>query len=430
MEWKKHRLGELALSIQTGPFGSQLHQSDYSECGIPVIMPKDMINGKIATKDIARVSDMHVQRLKRYKVESGDIIYSRRGDVGRCSLITEREEGWLCGTGCLKVALDKKKCVPSFIAFILQRKDSIGWVENHAVGATMPNLNTGILSSLPVIIPTFEGQRRIASILSTYDNLIENNNKRIRLLEQMAENLYKEWFVRFRFPGHENAEFENSKLGRIPSTFNVTNMGDVFEDYIGGGWGNDEGTEEFPISASVIRGADFPNVWQYNVSSCPKRFHKSSNYKSRQLQDGDIVMEISGGTSEQPVGRTVLVTQDLIDRFEGGRVICASFCKMIRLNKDKISPYFFYFWMHYLYDTRIIDRFQLQSTGIINFKFEPFLKKGLVMLPSKDVMQSFDKHIIPLLKEINQLAIQNENLSRQRDLLLPRLMSGKLEVNV
>ena len=321
-------------------------------------------------------------------------------------------------------------------------KDYVYYVTRYAVlpqlkiydsGTTSgrENISKSSFSNIRLFVEdNINNQKKIASILSAYDNLIENNNRRIRLLEQMAENLYKEWFVRFRFPGHENAEFENSKLGKIPSTFNVTNMGDVFEDYIGGGWGNDEGTEEFPISASVIRGADFPNVWQYNVSSCPKRFHKSSNYKSRQLQDGDIVMEISGGTSEQPVGRTVLVTQDLIDRFEGGRVICASFCKMIRLKKEKISPYFFYYWMHYLYDTRIIDRYQLQSTGIINFKFEPFLKKGIVMLPSKDVMQSFDKHIIPLLKEINQLAIQNENLSRQRDLLLPRLMSGKLEVNI
>jgi type I restriction enzyme S subunit len=244
----------------------------------------------------------------------------------------------------------------------------------------------------------------------------------------MAENLYKEWFVRFRFPGHEKAEFENTKLGKLPTSFSVTNMNSVFDDYIGGGWGNDDESEYYSISASVIRGADFPNVWHYDVSTCPRRYHKKSNYKARQLQDGDIVMEISGGTSEQPVGRTVLVTQDMIDRFEGGRVICASFCKMIRLKKEIISPYFFYFWMHYLYDTRIIDRFQLQSTGIINFKFEPFLKKGIVMLPPKELMQSFEDKINPIFKEINQLAIQNENLSRQRDLLLPRLMSGKLEV--
>ena len=279
-----------------------------------------------------------------------------------------------------------------------------------------------------VVEDDLQKQRRIASVLSAYDNLIENNNKRIRLLEQMAENLYKEWFVRFRFPRHEKAEFVNTKLGKLPPSFSVTYMNSVFDDYIGGGWGNDEESEDFPISASVIRGADFPNVWHYDVSTCPRRYHKKNNYKARQLQDGDIVMEISGGTSEQPVGRTVLVTQDMIDRFEGGRVICASFCKMIRLKKEMISPYFFYFWMHYLYDTRIIDRFQLQSTGIINFKFEPFLRKGIVMLPPKELMQSFEDKINPIFKEINQLAIQNENLSRQRDLLLPRLMSGKLEV--
>ena len=139
-------------------------------------------------------------------------------------------------------------------------------------------------------------------------------------------------------------------------------------------------------------------------------------------------MEISGGTSEQPVGRTILVTQELIDRFKDGKVICASFCKLIRLNKAVVSPYFFYYWMQYLYDTRIIDRFQLQSTGIINFKFEAFLRKGLVMLPPMEIMQQFDNYIIPIFKEINTLATQNEILAKQRDLLLPRLMSGKLKV--
>ena len=84
--------------------------------------------------------------------------------------------------------------------------------------------------------------------------------------------------------------------------------------------------------------------------------------------------------------------------------------------------------MQYLYDTRIIDRFQLQSTGIINFKFEAFLRKGLVMLPPMEIMQQFDNYIIPIFKEINTLATQNEILAKQRDLLLPRLMSGKLKV--
>lgn len=326
------------------------------------------------------------------------------------------------------VLKSKKGFDSRFLYYVLSDINFFNYDTVTSKGTKMPRgSKKAIMKYLVPDIDIYK-QRRIASILSTFDSLIENNNKRISLLEQSADNLYKEWFVRFRYPEHKKIELENSKLGKIPSSFEVTKMEDVFEDYIGGGWGNEKKSDEFSVSASVIRGADFPSVWHYDVSTCPKRYHKKSNYKSRQLQAGDIILEISGGTSEQPVGRTVLVTQDMIDRFDGGRVICASFCKMLRLKKEKISPYYFYFWMHYLYDTRIIDRFQLQSTGIINFKFEPFLKKGLVMIPSKDVMQSFDKHIIPIFKEINQLAIQNENLSQQRDLLLPRLMSGKLEV--
>jgi len=370
-------------------------------------------------------------KVEQYLVNEGDILIARTGATTGYNYVVQKDvKNTVYASYLIRFNVDKTKVLPSYMKYVLKSNYYYGFINNYIGGSAQPGMNARVFGRFNIPNNSLPIQRRIASILSAYDNLIENNNKRIRLLEQMAENLYKEWFVRFRFPGHEKAEFVASKLGKIPSSFSVTNMGDVFEEYIGGGWGNDEVSEEFPISASVIRGADFPSVWHYDVSTCPKRFHKKSNYKSRQLHDGDIVMEISGGTSEQPVGRTVLVTQDLIDRFEGGRVICASFCKMISLNKEKISPYFFYFWMHYLYDTRIIDRFQLQSTGIINFKFEPFLKKGIVMLPSRDVMQSFDKFIIPIFKEINQLAIQNENLARQRDLLLPRLMSGKLEVKI
>lgn len=286
------------------------------------------------------------------------------------------------------------------------------------------------MRKIKVQIPTLPTQQKIASILSSYDRLIENNTRRIRLLEQMAENLYKEWFVRFRFPEHENVEMVKSKYGRIPSNFNIIQMQDVFDYYVGGGWGQENMSNDFSEEASVIRGADFPKVCQYDISTCPRRFHKKSNYRSRQLEDGDIVMEISGGTSEQPVGRTILVTQSLIDRFDNGKVICASFCKLIRLRKNVISPFFFYYWMKFLYDTRIINRFQLQSTGIINFKFEPFLRKGDVMLPPTNVMNSFESHVVPIHKEMNKLAQQTQLLTRQRDLLLPRLMSGKLEVNL
>jgi len=115
MSWKEKILGQIAINIQTGPFGSQLHRSDYSETGTPVVMPKDLIGGKISEDSIARVAEDHVKRLSRHKIEIGDILYSRRGDVGRCAFASEHEKGWLCGTGCLKVTIDKNQANPRFI---------------------------------------------------------------------------------------------------------------------------------------------------------------------------------------------------------------------------------------------------------------------------------------------------------------------------
>lgn len=119
MSWEAVTLDDISANIQTGPFGSQLHQSDYSTEGTPVVMPKDLVNGHISEATIARVSNDHVERLNRHKIEIGDILYSRRGDVGRCAFATEKEAGWLCGTGCLRVSTDVSKANPKFVFYQL-----------------------------------------------------------------------------------------------------------------------------------------------------------------------------------------------------------------------------------------------------------------------------------------------------------------------
>ena len=229
MSWEKVKLGDIAESVQTGPFGSQLHQSDYSEFGTPVVMPKDMIGGKILEDSIARVEEQHVNRLSRHKVNVGDILYARRGDVGKCALVTENEKGWLCGTGCLKVTIDFSKANPKFVFYQLQKPETVGWVEKHAVGATMLNLNTGILESIPIELPKLNEQNKIVDILSAYDNLIENNQKQIKLLEEAAQRLYKQWFIDLRYPGHENTPIVDG----LPEGWRKVKLGNVIE-YIRG----------------------------------------------------------------------------------------------------------------------------------------------------------------------------------------------------
>ena len=294
-------------------------------------------------------------------------------------------------------------------------------------GAAQSQITINNLSKHKALLPRLVIQKKISSILTTYDNLIENNNKRIKLLEQMAESLYKEWFVRFRFPGYENLEFVGSSLGKIPSTFDLVKIGKVIEYYIGGGWGEEELSEQFPEEAYVVRGTDFPNVKQGILDSCPLRYHKSSNYNKRSFKVNDIAFEVSGGTQKQPVGRSILITERQLKRFNN-RLICASFCKLIRCDIKKVSPRYFYHWLQYLYETRIIEQYQSQSTGIINFKFEYFLRKCNLLLPPKDIMEKFTESVKPIYDEIDNLAEQNSKLEAQKDMLLPRLMSGKLEV--
>ncbi|MBS5127815.1 MAG: restriction endonuclease subunit S [Lachnospiraceae bacterium] len=294
-------------------------------------------------------------------------------------------------------------------------------------GTTQDNLSLDKICRVKLRVPDYDTQVKVASILSTYDTAIENNNKRIRLLEQMAENLYKEWFVRFRFPRYEDVEFKDSPLGKIPTIFDVVKIGTLIDYYIGGGWGEEEASEQFSQEAFVVRGTDFPNVRYGVLNSCPLRYHKPSNYKKRKFEVNDIAFEVSGGTQEQPVGRSIMITKRQLGRFNN-KLICASFCKQIRCNPQKINPRYLYHWLQYMYNTRMIDQFQLQSTGIINFKFEYFLRKGNVLMPPPNLMDDFTTRVEQFYEEIDILSEQNTKLVAQRDYLLPRLMSGKLEV--
>ena len=158
--WRATDLADLTSqsggSIQTGPFGSQLHASDYVDVGIPVVMPKDISLRRVQTDSIARVSPSDADRLARHKLAPGDVVFSRRGDVERHALISETERGWLCGTGCLLVRPGPKWPSPNFLSLLLDLPQSRLWLVRHAVGATVPNLNTGILGSVPVVMPARE----------------------------------------------------------------------------------------------------------------------------------------------------------------------------------------------------------------------------------------------------------------------------------
>ncbi len=155
--WTQETLGSIAArtkgEIRTGPFGSQLHQSDYVKKGTPVVMPANLTTREIVDDDIARIGPETLERLVGHQLRIGDIVYGRRGDIGRKALVGPDEDGWFCGTGCLRVRVATTECPPLFLFYHLDQPAVRDWIVARAVGATMANLNTSILGEVEVLLP-------------------------------------------------------------------------------------------------------------------------------------------------------------------------------------------------------------------------------------------------------------------------------------
>lgn len=381
MSWASVTLGEVSTNIQTGPFGSQLHQSDYSDGGVPVVMPKDLVDGHISEDSIARVSMSHVDRLSRHKIEVGDILYSRRGDVGRCAFATEVEQGWLCGTGCLRVTIDQSKAIPKFIFYQLQKAETIGWVEKHAVGSTMLNLNTSILGSVPIELPSMAEQQMIVHVLSAYDDLIENNQKQIKLLEEAAQRLYKEWFVDLRFPGHENVKIVDG----VPEGWENASVTDLLEIRYGKDHkGLADGCIPVYGSGGIMRKVD------------------------KILYSGESVLIPRKGS----LNNILLVSGDFW-------TIDTMFYSIPK--RPNVAKYV------YLYLTGI-DMYAMNIGAAVPSMSVKILDGMRLLCPSDSILELFETTAKPYYEMIELLKKKQSMLGETRDRLLPKLMSGEIEV--
>ena len=177
----------------------------------------------------------------------------------------------------------------------------------------------------------------------------------------------------------------------------------------------------------MIRGTDIPDARSSQVAGVPHRFHTPSNLRSRKLAAGDILFEVSGGSKGQPVGRTLLITPELMSAFDGD-VICASFCKRIRPDAAGYGPELLYLSFLEGYESGEIEQFQVQSTGISNFKWTEYIGKTERIVPPAPLRSRFRQQVAPLFTQISTLGLQIQNLRRTRDLLLPRLLSGQVNL--
>lgn len=384
-EWKAYKLGEVA-DVQTGPFGSQLHQSDYVAYGIPSIMPVNIGNRlDIITDKIVYVSEEDADRLKKYRVKEGDIVYSRRGDVEKCAYIGTKENGWLCGTGCLRIRIDMTMAHPRFVAYYLSTEEVKSWISNNAVGTTMPNLNSGILQCVDMLLPPIDEQKWIAGVLSSLDDKIDLLNRENATLEALAETLFRHYFIE-----NPNPDWKEGKLGDVCH-------------YV-----TDKMETSSLTTISYISTENMLNDKQgvTEASSIP------NDIRVTRYGGGDILL-----SNIRPYFKKIW----LADR-RGG---CSNDVLCIRANEKEFDCFVYY-------TLRQDDFFDYVMLGSKGCKMPRGDKQHImnwpICLPNVESLGVFNKPVYLMIQKIKSNQQQIQTLTIKRDTLLPRLMSG--EVNV
>tara|TARA_B110000211_G_scaffold189077_1_gene215180 strand:- start:10902 stop:12254 length:1353 start_codon:yes stop_codon:yes gene_type:complete len=312
-----------------------------------------------------------------------------------------------------------------FLRYVIASPAFLQYIDTITTGVNVPHISGPDIRKYKFNLLEKGARLKIAEIIDAYDDLIENNLKRIKLLEEMAQITYEEWFVRMKFPGHETAMFD--KETGLPEGWSASNLGHFIEHEIGGGWGEEEASKEFSESAYVIRGTDFDGLPTGKTQNVPLRWHKKSNLASRKLAPGDIIFEVSGGSQNEGVAKTVLMTEELLSLFNED-VMCASFCKLARPISTEVGHYLFYF-LRFLRKIKASEVFEIRSaSNIVNYNWTAFLKFQEVNLPSESLLGEFHTFSENSTKQTSVLAKQVKLLKEARDILLPRLMTGMIDI--
>jgi type I restriction enzyme S subunit len=285
-------------------------------------------------------------------------------------------------------------------------------------GSTTKFLTIRMLHNLDIPCPDIEVQSRIVNVLGNIDDLIENNQKQIKLLEEAAQRLYKEWFVDLHFPGYEDTPI----IDGVPEGWTRKTVLECLALHIGGGWGKESPVGKNTIKGKVIRGTDINDVKSGNYNDVPFRYHTENDIKKRALKANDIVFELSNGNINN-IGRCLLI-DDLILRNCGDNTICASFCKLFR-PLDRIHALTLYWEIQDMQSSgRMLPYKKQGANGINNFAFEDFLSHELLVPDDESLLKPLED----IMRKMSNIQSQFALLIQARDRLLPKLMSGEIEV--
>jgi type I restriction enzyme, S subunit len=418
--------------IQTGPFGSQLHAEDYALTGTPIVTVEHLGDNRIIRSKLPRVKEADKNRLSKYTLLKGDIVFSRVGSVDRRAIINPEEEGWLFSGRCLRIRPDKTKIDPSYLSWFLGLSGFKSYIRKVAVGATMPSLNTSILKDIEIYFPSsIHEQRAIAYVLSSLDDKLEVNRRMNETLEAMARALFKSWFVDFdpvrakmenrwrmgeSLPGLPANVYElfpdrlvNSEMGMIPVGWEVKTIGDLAE-VLGG---STPSTTE-------------PNYWNNGVHHWVTPKDLSTLAVPALLETERRITEagleqISSGLL--PVGTVLLSSRAPIGYLAIAEVPVAINQGFIAMKPRKdVSNLFLLLWAGSAQEA-ILSRANGSTFLEINrANYRPIS----VVAPPTTLHSEFDRLARPLYRKIVLNEREVRTLRALRNEMLPKLVSGEI----
>ena len=402
-EWQECTIGDLG-QIVTGKT-PPTKNNEYWGGKVMFITPKDIQAAKHIFKTERYVTGEGKVAVRGAILPKGSICVSCIGNIGYLGITTEE---CISNQQINSIIVNENNDV-DFVYYLL--KSLWAYFKNYEGQSTaLSILNKTQFSKIKVQIPNIEVQKKISGVLKMLDEKIELNNAINNNLEQQAQALFKKWFI-------DNPENVDWSAG----TFR-----ELIQSTLNGDWGKEAPTGNNTEKVYCIRGADIPEVKAGNKGKMPTRYILPKNLANKKLEAGDIVVEISGGSPTQSTGRCTEITQSLLDRYDSS-MVCTNFCKAIK-PKNGYSLFVYYYWQ-YLYEKGVFFSYENGTTGIKNLDFTGFIETEPIIIPPFDKVQEFDDYCNSIFSQVFANGKQSEQLASLRDTLLPKLMSGELDVS-
>jgi type I restriction enzyme S subunit len=403
-------IGESTIHVSDGNYSSKYPKShEFVSSGVPFVSANNLRDGRIVSDNLKFIStELHVS-LKKGHVRTGDVLLVTRGSLGMTALVTEEFNDANINAQLVLLRADNKTVDARYLFFVANSPDFQSQVLSNATGTAQPQLPIAPLKRLTIPLPPLLVQCRIAGILSAYDDLIENNQRRIKILEEMARSLYREWFVHFRFPSHDKVKMVSSALGPIPQGWEVKRMPECV----------DVNPRIF-----VPRDGEKPFVPMGCLSN---GFMLISDIESRngnsgaKFQNGDTLFARITPCLEN--GKTGFV-QFLPDE----QAVAFGSTEFIVLRSRTLTPEFVYLLARSDEFRSVAIKSMTGATGRQRVQEQCFNDFHIAQSP-RALLDRFSDIVAPSFRLIYKLHLQTQSLRRTRDLLLPRLLSGQITVS-